>query len=161
MTRRRGEADRLGAARLAGPGQHHVAAVADHVDEARLGQGTLDAAHLRRVARRLVSPARLVLLRRVQVEEGANRRTGVQWLDAPQPLQELILVEPEVRPAAIARDHLGDSIRRGALAARPDYAGNEVGLGRDRELRMRVEHQAQQRGAGARNSDDERGRRPV
>ncbi len=54
--------------------QAHVAAVADQVDEVRLGEQSLDPAHRLHVDGGLVAPARLVVAVGVAAVEGAQRR---------------------------------------------------------------------------------------
>ncbi len=139
------------------PGERGVAPVADHVDEARLGDPALDLLHPLDVVRRLVAPARLALALCVELEEGADRRLRVDRVERAVAPQQLARVEVEVTPLAVPGDHAvgllaGDALLPGGL----DQRGDEVGLGRDREVRMGVEHQPQQRRPGAGDADDER-----
>ena len=112
-----------------------VAAVADHVDEARLGQDALNRLGLADVAGRLVAPARLALLLGVEPVEGADRLGGGERLDRGARARALAGVEAEVAPAGMAGDDRGQLVGgHRPLDAAGDHVGDEVRLGRDRHL---------------------------
>ena len=152
----------LAVERALGLAQGDVAAIADQVDEARLGQGALDPRHRSHVARRLVAPARLALLLGVEVVEDSDRVGGIERLDRLQALEQHRLVEAEVAPARVVGSRLDEPLAGRVVAPREaDHLGDEVGLRRDRQLRVGVEHQAQQGRARAVDADDERRRRAL
>ena len=97
--------------------ERHVAAVADHVDESRLGQDALDPAHRLDVGRRLVAPALLALLLRVELVEGAKRVGAVEAADRLEAVEQLVLAQAEVVPAPVLV--LGDRSQR-LLGAEPE-----------------------------------------
>ena len=82
------------------------------------------------------------------------------------PTLDLSGVEVDVSPARMADDQLHRSLAKlGALDSLLDPAvevgeqpREEVGLGRDRQLRMSVQHQPQERGARAGDANHERRR---
>ncbi len=140
------------------PRHRDVAPIADQVDESGLRKDGLDLAHLVDVVRCLVTPARLALLLGVELVEGAHHRLDIEGLDRLEPGAELLGIEVEVRPTAVLGEPLERHLRRHRHRLEHlDQIGKEVRLGRDRELRMRVEHQPQHRRAGAADADDERG----
>ena len=139
--------------------QRDVAAVADHVHEAGLGERPLDPPHALHVDRGLLAPARLADPLRVGRVERAQGVAGVERLDRPEPLQQLLLGEPEVTPLALPGDRRQQRLRRRrATLGGLDQLRDEVRLGRDRQLGVCVEHHPQQRRPGAVDSDDERRR---
>src|SRR4051812_19776251 len=134
------------------------------MDEMRLRQGTLDPPGLPRVRRRLVAPARLALLRRICLVERASGGPRGQWIVIRHPALDLLGIEVDVSPARMADDQLHPSLAKlGALDSLLDPAvevreqpREEVGLGGNRQLWMRVQHQPQERGARAGDTDHER-----
>ena len=119
----------------------------------------LDQLHLLHVGRRLLAPARLALLLGVGGVEGPHRRARLDLGQRPQPAEHLLVGEAEVAPLARRLHRLEGALRgRVGLAGSLDQVGHEVGLGRDRQLRVGVEHHPQQRRAGAVHADDERHR---
>ena len=136
-----------------------VATVTDQVDEARLGQRLLDRLHLVDVVRRLLAPARLALLLGVELVERAQDRSDLERLGGLEPASERLGVEVEVFPPPVLGEALEDALgRRLALAEHGDQVGDEVGLGRDRQLGVGVQHQPEHGRAGAADADDEGGR---
>ena len=128
------------------------------MDEPGLGKRPRDPRHRAHVARRLVAPARLALALGVEVVEAAD---GVRGRQRPHLLgagPELLLVEAEIAPAGVLGDRADQAAARVLVIGAPDHLGDEVGLGRDRQLRVGVEHHPQQRRAGAVDADDERRR---
>ena len=145
--------------RLAREGR--VAPVPDQVDEAGLGQEAVDLEHRLDVVRRLVAPAPLALLLGVELVKGAHQLACPRLREPTEPAAKLPPGQPEVAEAPVCDDQLGGALHRGVVAAAlRDQVRDEVGLGRDRELRVGVEHEAQQRRPGAADSDHERSRRP-
>ena len=140
--------------------ERDVAAVADHVHEARLGHRPLDQLHLLHVGRRLLAPARLALLARCRRRRRSRTaRPGLDLGQRPQTAEHLLVGEAEVAPLAGRLHRLERALRgRVALARRLDQVGDEVGLGRDRQLGVGVEHHPQQGRAGAVHADHERHR---
>ncbi len=144
--------------------QGDVAAVADQMDEVRLGQGTLDPPRLPRVRRRLVAPAGLALLSGICLVErpGGVARASADR-DPPsgaRPRRGSRSMSPQRGWLTISSDRslakLGalDSLLDPAVEVR-EQPRKEVGLGGDRQLWMRVEHQPQERGARAGDADHE------
>ena len=157
---------RAGALAPAPARERHVAPVADEVDEPRLRQGPPDAPDRAQVVGGLVAPAALALRLRVELVEGSDRRLRTGLPSPPgHPLRQLGLGEVKVGPAPPGRD-LGRQLGTGGLAVvgaadlprALDHLWDEVGLGRDREVRVGVEHHPQQGRPRAGVGDDERGR---
>ena len=118
--------------------ERDVAAVADQVDEARLGQ---------RRARSAASPACSAAScrpsaacpaarRRARRRRGSRRRRSAAGARLSA-RAELVRVEAEVAPARGAGDRRGSAVAGcvAAACARLDQLGDEVGLGRDRRAR--------------------------
>jgi hypothetical protein len=100
------------------------------------------------------------VLGRVGLEERPDRSGAVARVDLLEPLADLLVVDPEVGPGPIRR-HRGEHGRAALLGPRGlDQVGHEVGLRRDRQQRMGVEHHPQQRRPRPRQADDEGRRRP-
>ena len=140
-------------------GERDVAAVADHVDEAGLGQQRADQPQRVHVPRGLVAPAGLALSLGVEPVEGAQgvreRHGGL-----PDPVGDRRLLQPEVAEPPLAGQRRGEARAvDGAIAEGLRQAGDEMRLRRDRQLRMGVEHQPQQGRAGSACPDHERRRR--
>jgi hypothetical protein len=126
--------------------ERDIAAVADHVDEAGLGEHPLDRPHPAHVARGLVAVSRFLLELGVELEEGADRGGRVERVEPHEAVTQGLLVEAEVPPLPVRSDHLDEGLDRGTLALFDlDQVGDEVGLGRHRQLRVRVEHHPQER----------------
>jgi hypothetical protein len=118
------------------------------VDEARLRQHRLKLLHLLHVPRRLVAPARLALVLGVEPEEGADRVRRIGWVQLAVGGSQLVGLEVEVPPAAVADHDLRQVVgRRAAVLAGRDQLRDEVRLERDGQLGMGVEHEPQQGGA--------------
>jgi hypothetical protein len=131
------------------------------VHEPRLRERRLDLPHALDVDRGLVPPPGLPRPLGVQAIEGAEHPAGLQGLDRREAALQLLRLEAEVAPLALGDDDLEQAIGGGLTSsARLDQLRDEVGLGRDRELRMGIEHQPQQRRAGAADPDYERGGDP-
>src|SRR5690606_19471405 len=88
-------ADRRWIGRAAPAGDRHVAAVADDVDEAGLGQGLRDAQQALAVTGRLVAPARLAETLGVGLVESAQSRAGIERLALAQALAQPAGVQAE------------------------------------------------------------------
>jgi hypothetical protein len=137
--------------------QEHVATVADDVDEARFGeeigqQGDLPAVV---IMGGLVAPARLPVPCGIETEHRPEGRGGVEGTQLLPAAQQFVAVELQVRKERMPRDVGQQALRVGGRPAR-HRVGDEARLGRDGQVRMRVEHEPQQRGAGPRQPDDER-----
>ena len=148
--------------------QGDVAAVADQVDEVRLGQRALDPLRLPGVGRGLVAPAGLALLSGIGlVERAGGVARGQRIVLAPSGARTCSGSRSMSPQRGMAGDQLR-SLAREARRPRPppstqrskcvNSLRQEVGLGRDRQLGMRVEHQPQERGARAGDADHERRR---
>jgi hypothetical protein len=75
---------------------------------------------------------------------------------AQDALAELLLAEAEVRPSAVGGDDLERRrVRVVGVFQRRDHLRDEVGLRRDGQVPVRVEHQAQEGRARAGDAHDE------
>ncbi len=128
------------------------------MDEPRLRQRSRDPRHRPHVARRLVAPAPLPLLLGVELVEAADRAARGQRPDPLRTGPQLALVEAEVTPARVLGYRADQPAPRVLVVGPADHLGDEVGLGRDRQLGVGVEHHPQQRRPGAVDADDERRR---
>ena len=133
--------------------QRRVAAVANQVDVARVREEPLEQRQVLHVHRRLVTPALFAALRRVRLVDGADRLAErharpqpladglgaqlplAQRGEPPQVVEEVV----DVRPVAVAVRELRQEVR----------------LVRDRELRVPVEHDPQQRRTRASDAEDD------
>ena len=140
--------------------ERDVTPVADDVDEARLREHPLQAQHLTHVPGGLVPVAGLALALRVQGVKGADRVGGVQVPQVAEALAERVGVEVEVGPALALDDEVRHLVGgHPALLELLDELRDPVRLAGDRQVRVRVEHEPQQRRARAHRPDDEDGAR--
>jgi hypothetical protein len=138
-------------------GQRRVAPVAHEVDEERVREEPFEHAQPLHVHRRLVAPARLPVAGRVRLVDGRDRlaeahprpQAGTHLVDRDVPLAE------RRQPAQVVGELV--DVDRAAVAV--GELRDEVGLVRDRELRVAVEHHPEQRRAGTADAEDEERRR--
>ena len=139
------------------------------MDEARLvAERRADLGDRLDVDGRLVAPARLFVGRGVRGVEGADGSGRIAGRSQPGTRCErdaqFVLVHAEVAPARVGLDGLDQLVGVGFAPAgvELDQGGQEVRLGRDRKLGMRVQHQPQKRRSRAPDSHDEgRGLVPI
>jgi hypothetical protein len=119
-------------------GSHHVVAVAYDVEHLAVGKERVDKIEVQGVGGRLLGPSLLTATPRVVFLKGAKEIRDV--------LVPVVFPEAE---AAEALPVVVDDLLE---------VGQELRLRAAGDVRMRVQKQAQQRGAGARVADDEDGR---
>ena len=131
-----------------------VAAVADQVDVERVGEQPLEQPEVLHVHRRLVAPARLAVLLGVRLVDGADRRPPADMRRAaagraPRPGDVPVAQRPA--PAQVVDERVDVDTAPMAVGELRD----EVRLVRDRELRVPVEHDAEERRSRAPDAEDE------
>ncbi len=130
------------------------------MDDVRFGKTLRDRGNVVDVGRRLVAPALLAVAIGVEPVEAADPVGKVEGLESGELGAEGPLLDSEIVPGEKRRDQLGEPIPMHLTElAQGQNRRQEMGLRGDRELRVGVEHQTEQRRAGARDADDERERR--
>ena len=134
-------------------GRRGVTAVAHEVDVERVGEQPLEQAQVLHVHRRLVAPARLSPRRCVRLVDGADRLAGRHG--GPEPGAYLLRVDLPLahRPDAAQVVHERVDVDTAPMAVRE--LGDEVRLVGERELRVPVEHDPEERRSRAPDAEDE------
>ena len=138
--------------------ERHVAPVTDQVDEPGVGPQRVQERDMASVFRCLVPPARLPVLIGVREEGGLHHVGERRLLERSNPLPYGgfgHLPVPEVRRS---EQHRREGLGIDGVRKLPPERGYEVRLARHRELRVRVQHQADQRGTRAAGANDEQWR---
>ena len=133
------------------------------MNEVRLRQEGRDLRHHEHVARRFLAVTRFAFALGVHGVKGAQPGGNGKRIDRLEPAPQQILVESEIRPVGnrdtVCGDRLEEALPDGFVRApqRRDRA-DERGLGRNRHLRVAIEHHRQERGPRPRAADDDRQR---
>jgi hypothetical protein len=133
--------------------ERRIPAVADQVDEPSVGKEPVEQAQVLHVHGRLVAPARLAMLRGVHGVHGADR--GADRHPVAELSAHLVEWNPPVGERVQPAEVVDEAVHPDAAQVAVCQLRDEVRLVGDGELRVPVEHDAQQRRARAPHTEDE------